>query len=139
MTERTTTHLGHLGHEVTDLGTEVAGAPMNDPDFQAAVGDRVEAVRIDGAICACGTGTRISIAANKIRGIHRLAPHGVSGDRPKGRHGDAIVRRFGAQEATGYVAVAARDACVGATREPSGRNHRRIKEIADYERQYARA
>src|SRR5277367_6378463 len=67
-------HLAELGHEVEDLGTD-SEAPVDYPDFGAAVGRAVTEGRADLGVCTCGTGIGISIAANKIPGIRAAVIH----------------------------------------------------------------
>lgn len=61
-------HLSEMGHEVIWHGPENAGtAPW--PQVAHQVGEEVAAGRAESGILFCWTGTGVSIAANKVRGI----------------------------------------------------------------------
>ena len=57
-----------LGHTVSDLGTHDT-APVDYPDFAAAVGRAVRTAKADRGILVCGSGVGASVAANKIPSI----------------------------------------------------------------------
>jgi RpiB/LacA/LacB family sugar-phosphate isomerase len=57
-----------LGYETLDVGTD-STAPVDYPDFSAAVGHAVREGRADLGILICGSGVGASVAANKIRGV----------------------------------------------------------------------
>ena len=61
-------HLHSLGHTVLDLGTDSA-APVDYPDFSAAVARAVLEKRADRGVLICGSGVGASVAANKLAGI----------------------------------------------------------------------
>lgn len=132
-------HLGALGHEVDDLGTTSGEVSVDYPDYGTAAGQAVVDGRADLAICACGTGIGISIAANKVRGVRAAVVHDVSSARLARRHNDANVLCLGGRLTTEHVAVEAVDAFLGSTYEAGGRHDRRIAKITDYERQQAEA
>jgi ribose 5-phosphate isomerase B len=56
------------GHSVSDLGTDSL-APVDYPDFAAAVGRAVLAGEADRGVVVCGSGAGAAIAANKLDGI----------------------------------------------------------------------
>jgi len=57
-----------LGYETIDVGTN-STAPVDYPDFAAAVGHAVRDGRADLGVLICGSGVGASVAANKIRNI----------------------------------------------------------------------
>ncbi|WP_375394437.1 ribose 5-phosphate isomerase B [uncultured Sphingomonas sp.] len=56
--------LTEAGHEPVDLGTH-GGAPVDYPDYGAAVADALADGRADRGIALCGSGIGIAIAANR--------------------------------------------------------------------------
>jgi ribose 5-phosphate isomerase B len=84
------------GHTVRDLGTHGTES-VDYPDFARAV---CRAVLDGGArfgVLVCGTGTGISISANRHRGIRCALVHDVTGARLAREHNDANVIAFGAR------------------------------------------
>lgn len=68
LTEAVVRHLRGQGHEVTLHGALVL--PRADwPDVGRAVAELVAAGRADEAVLFCWTGTGVTIAANKVRGV----------------------------------------------------------------------
>jgi ribose 5-phosphate isomerase B len=57
-----------LGHQTIDVGTD-STAPVDYPDFAAAVGHAVRDGRADLGVLICGSGVGASVAANKIRDV----------------------------------------------------------------------
>ena len=64
LTDAVKAHLASLGHDV-DVVAE--GAPW--PDVGRGVGEAVAGARADRGVVCCWTGTGVSIAANKVRGV----------------------------------------------------------------------
>ena len=62
------------GHEVVDVGTD-STAPVDYPDFAAAVGRAVVDGRAERGVLICGSGVGASVAANKIRGVRAAICH----------------------------------------------------------------
>lgn len=124
-------HLIESGHTVVDLGTH-GEAPVDYPDFGAAVGRSVVAGEVDVGLCCCGTGIGISIAANKVVGVRAGAVHDVSSARLARQHNDANVICFGARLIGPVVAKDALDAFLEAKFE-GGRHIARIEKISRLE------
>ena len=57
-----------LGHQTIDVGTN-SPAPVDYPDFAAAVGHAVREGQADLGVLICGSGVGASVAANKIRDV----------------------------------------------------------------------
>jgi ribose 5-phosphate isomerase B len=64
VSESIVAHLRAGGHDVLDVGR---GAPW--PDVGRRVGEAVAGGDADAGIACCWTGTGVSIAANKVRGV----------------------------------------------------------------------
>ena len=66
--------LKKMGHEVTQFGALVAG-PSPWPKVAIEVAEKVAAGEFSQAVLFCWTGTGISLAANKVRGIRAALCH----------------------------------------------------------------
>jgi ribose 5-phosphate isomerase B len=64
LTAAIASHLSDAGHAV-----EVLADPAPWPDVGRVVGEAVAAGRADCGVVCCWTGTGVSIAANKVRGV----------------------------------------------------------------------
>ena len=125
-------HLGEIGHEVTDLGCESASVPVDYPRFGIAVGRAVAEGRAERGLCVCGTGIGISISANKVPGVRAALVHDVTTATLARRHNDANVVCLGGRTTGTAVAVDAVDAFLSVAFE-GGRHVRRLDEISEYE------
>lgn len=124
-------HVTALGHEVRDLGTS-SEAPVDYPEFGAAVGRAVVSGLADLGICVCGTGIGIAMAANKVPGVRAAVVHDVTTARLARAHNHANVVCLGGRIVGEQVAKDAVEAYL--TTEPcSGRHDRRVAEIAGLE------
>ncbi|HAM03477.1 MAG TPA: ribose 5-phosphate isomerase B [Acidimicrobiaceae bacterium] len=124
-------HLDALGHEVTDLGTD-SDAPVDYPEFGAAVGRAVAAGVAELGVCLCGTGVGIGIAANKVPGVRAAVVHDVTTARLARVHNHANVLCMGGAILGEQVAKDALEAFLDA--EPAGGRHdRRVAELAGLE------
>ena len=56
------------GHEIIDKGTD-SEAPVDYPDFAAAVGKALVDGEAERGVLICGSGVGASVSANKIPGI----------------------------------------------------------------------
>ncbi|HLN42278.1 MAG TPA: ribose 5-phosphate isomerase B [Acidimicrobiales bacterium] len=121
-------HLATSGHDVDDLGTH-SEAPVDYPEFGAAVGRAVSEGRAELGLCACGTGIGISIAANKIPGIRAALVHDVTTARLARAHNHANVVCMGGRMVGFEVAKDAVDTFLS-TAPDGGRHDQRIREIA---------
>jgi ribose 5-phosphate isomerase B len=124
-------HLAGLGHDVDDLGTD-SEAPVDYPDFGAAVGRAVTEGRAELGVCACGTGVGIAIAANKVDGVRAAVVHDVTTARLARAHNHANVVCMGGRMIGLEVAKDAIDTFLS-TEPAGGRHARRIDEIAALE------
>ncbi|HXE30698.1 MAG TPA: ribose 5-phosphate isomerase B [Terriglobales bacterium] len=57
-----------LGAEVLDLGTD-SPAPVDYPDYAAALGRAIQQGRAERGVLVCGSGVGAAVAANKLDGI----------------------------------------------------------------------
>ncbi len=68
LTDAVTAHLRESGHDVAAVGPP-AGEALEWADVGRAVGEAVAAGRAGCGVVFCWTGTGVSIAANKVRGV----------------------------------------------------------------------
>jgi len=88
--------LRSLGHEVLDVGTDSL-APVDYPDFAAAVAEAVVAGRADRGVLICGSGVGASVAANKVKDIRAGLCHDTYSAHQGVEHDDMNVLVLGAR------------------------------------------
>lgn len=79
------------GHEVIDLGTDTADAPVDYPLYAHRVAAMVARGEVERGLLVCGTGLGVCMAANRHKGVRAAAattPHLAEMSR---RHNDANV------------------------------------------------
>jgi RpiB/LacA/LacB family sugar-phosphate isomerase len=89
-------HLGELGHEVVDLGTN-SEDPVDYPDYAAALGNAVLGGAAERGILICGSGVGASVAANKLKGIRAGLCHDTYSAHQGVEHDDMNVLVLGAR------------------------------------------
>ncbi|MEM0382258.1 MAG: RpiB/LacA/LacB family sugar-phosphate isomerase [Nitrososphaerota archaeon] len=62
-------YLAEKGFEVVEVGSLKSGKPEPWPEVGFEVGRMVAEGRVDWGVAVCYTGTGVSIAANKVRGV----------------------------------------------------------------------
>jgi glucose-6-phosphate isomerase/transaldolase/glucose-6-phosphate isomerase len=131
--------LGRDGHEMLDLGTS-STAPVDYPDYAAAVGTAVLDGRAEAGILICGSGAGVAIAANKLRGIRAALCHDAFTARQSREDDDANVLCLGARVVDVEAAIALARQFLGARFSGEERHVRRVAKIAALEaREPARA
>ena len=85
-----------LGHEVLDVGTD-STAPVDYPDFAAAVGRAVTDGRAERGVLICGSGVGASVAANKLHGVRAAVCHDTYSARQGVEHDDMNVLVLGSR------------------------------------------
>jgi ribose 5-phosphate isomerase B len=124
-------HLRASGHEVTDLGP-LDSAPVDYPDYGAAVGRAVVSGRADRGVAICGSGIGIAIAANKVAGVRAATVHDATSGRLCRQHNNANVVCLGQRLIGPQVALDALDAYLAAEFE-GGRHQGRVDKISALE------
>jgi RpiB/LacA/LacB family sugar-phosphate isomerase len=89
-------YLHELGHAVIDVGT-MSKAPVDYPDYAAAVAGAILEDRAERAVLICGSGVGASVAANKLRGIRAAVCHDTYSARQGVEHDDMNVLVLGAR------------------------------------------
>jgi ribose 5-phosphate isomerase B len=125
--------LERLGHQCLDIGTSGEDPQDDYPDYAIEAARRVAAGQADAAVCICGTGIGMSIAANKIAGIRAAVCWDEFSTRVSRTHNNANVLCLGARVLD--PATAARLAAQW-TRLPfeGGRHARRLAKITKLEK-----
>jgi ribose 5-phosphate isomerase B len=124
-------HLRQAGHDVTDLGPHNS-APVDYPDFGAAVGRAVVAGQADRGVAICGSGIGIAIAANKVVGVRAATVHDATSARLARQHNNANVVCLGQRLTGPAVALDSLDAYLAAEFE-GGRHQGRVDKISALE------
>ncbi|HEX9639776.1 MAG TPA: ribose 5-phosphate isomerase B [Candidatus Krumholzibacteria bacterium] len=84
------------GHGILDCGTD-SEAPVDYPDYAAAVADAVAEGRAQRGIILCGSGVGACVAANKIRGVRAGICHDIYSAHQGVEHDDMNVLCLGAR------------------------------------------
>lgn len=122
------------GHEVLDLGTD-SEAPVDYPDFAAAVGRAIQRGEAERGILVCGSGVGAAIAATKLHGIRAGVAHDLYSARQSVEHDDANVLALGARVIGKDDATQLVRAFLGASFGGEERHVRRLRKIEALERE----
>lgn len=125
-------HARKQGHEAMDFGTREY-VPCDSPFYASKVGEAVTSGECKFGVLICGTGTGMTIAANKVKGIMCGLGYSDEETRLMREHNNANIIAFG-QDHMGYKDVERRfDIFVSS--KFSGLSHQaaRIQQIHDLE------
>jgi ribose 5-phosphate isomerase B len=116
-----------------DLGTDSLES-VDYPDYALKVAESVSKNKNRRGILVCGTGTGMTIAANKVRGVRAVAAYDAYSAKMSRIDNDTNVlglrgRFFPIKKIKKII-----DAWLNTPFSGEGRHRRRIKKIADYER-----
>ncbi|HEY1372527.1 MAG TPA: ribose 5-phosphate isomerase B [Candidatus Binatia bacterium] len=125
-----------LGHEVLDLGTD-SEAPVDYPDFAAAVGRAVVDGRAERGVLICGSGVGASVAANKIFGVRAGLCHDTYSAHQGVEHDDMNVLVLGARVIGTELARELMQAYFKARFSGAERHVRRLEKIKRLEKDFA--
>jgi ribose 5-phosphate isomerase B len=90
-------YIGGLGHVVSDLSPGPPVPTDDYPDSAKALGNAVQAGKVDRGILICGSGVGASVAANKVRGIRAGLCHDTYSAHQGVEHDDMNVLVLGAR------------------------------------------
>ena len=124
-----------LGYETLDVGTD-STAPVDYPDFSAAVGHAVREGRADLGILICGSGVGASVAANKIRGVRAGLCHDCYSAHQGVEHDEMIVLVMGSRVIGPELAHDIVRQFLGAKFTGEERHVRRLAKIKQLERTF---
>jgi ribose 5-phosphate isomerase B len=95
--ERLLQELATLGHEVVDLGTDVATVRVDYPDKAREIGEAVRAGEAARGVLVCGSGVGASVAACKLSGIRAAVCHDAYSAHQGVEHDDMNVLCLGSE------------------------------------------
>jgi ribose 5-phosphate isomerase B len=116
------------GHDLLDLGTH-STAPVDYPDFAAAVGRAVVDGRVERGVLICGSGVGATVAANKIVGVRAGLCHDTYSAAQSVEHDDANVLVLGARVIGSALADVLVRAFVAARFSGAERHRRRLDKV----------
>ncbi len=126
--------LSEAGYEVVDLGTD-SEAPVDYPDFAAAVGRAVVHGEAERGIVICGSGAGASIAATKISGVRCATVHDVYTAHQAVEHDDMNVLALGARVIGEALAWEIVDTYLRARFDGAPRHRRRLDKVEALDRE----
>ena len=126
--------LTELGHQVLDVGTHDT-APVDYPDYAAAVAKPVLDGSVNRGILICGSGVGASVAANKFRGIRAGLCHDTYSAHQGVEHDDMNVLVLGGRVIGEEMAKELVRAYVQANFSGEARHVRRLAKIHAIEEQ----
>ena len=126
-------HLADSGHEVIDFGTD-SEESVDYPPICAAVGRSVVSGEAELGIVLGGSGQGEQIAANKVHGVRAALCTSEFLAKLAREHNDANVLALGGRVVADAYAVAIVDTFLSTDFE-GGRHERRVKQIADIEKE----
>jgi ribose 5-phosphate isomerase B len=135
--ERVKARVQELGHEVLDLGT-CSTAPVDYPDFAAAVALAVRSGQVQRGILVCGSGVGASIAANKVPGVRAGLCHDHYSAHQGVEHDDMNVLVLGGRIIGEALALESVRAFLDAMFTREERHQRRLEKVAQLEARFAR-
>jgi ribose 5-phosphate isomerase B len=123
--------LEHAGHDVIDCGT-VSEESVDYPVYAARAARLVSSGEADRAVLACGSGTGVSIVANKFVGVRAVNARDSEDAEMGRRHNDVNVLALAGRRLEGDQA---RDIVVAflGTEFEGGRHGRRVDQITGIE------
>ncbi|MHC4712171.1 MAG: ribose 5-phosphate isomerase B [Planctomycetota bacterium] len=122
-------HLGGLGHEILDVGTE-SGEDTDYPIYAHRVGRKVADGSAERGVVVCGTGIGACMAVNKVGGIRGALVWNEENARLAGAHNNANVLCLGGRTMDHELALKMIDIWLETPFE-GGRHERRIEQIED--------
>ena len=123
--------LAEAGHEVVDCGTD-SDESVDYPVHAAAAAGLVATGQAEMAVLACGSGTGVSIVANKLDGVRAVNAHNPEEAEMARRHNDANVLALAGRSLSDEQAHEIIQSFLGAEFE-GGRHQRRVDQIARIE------
>ncbi len=125
--ERVKAHLGQLGYDLVDFGTDSTDS-VDYPDIVIPLARAVAAGQVDRGVVMCSNGVGVSITANKIPGVRAALCADAWSARRAREHTDANVLALGAFSTGAMVALDILDAFL-AGEFLGGRHQRRLDKI----------
>ena len=95
--ERTLEDLASLGHEIVDVGTDIAEPRIDYPDKARELADAILSGRAERGVLICGSGVGAAVAANKLGGIRAAICHDAYSAHQGVEHDDMNVLCLGSE------------------------------------------
>ncbi len=130
--------LKSLGHEVVDMGTYVLEPACDYPAISFEVGRNVARHKNSRGILVCLTGIGHSIAANKVPGVYAALCYSTEAAELSRRHNNSNVLVVGSNFVSENTLMDIVKVWLN-TPFDGGRHLRRLKQIAAFEKEQARA
>jgi len=127
--------LAKLGYQVEDLGTHDT-APVDYPDYAAAVAQSVLDARADRGIVICGSGVGATVAANKLPGIRACVCHDTYSAHQGVEHDNLNVLVLGSRVIGEELAFELIENFLAARFSGEARHLRRLRKIKALEEKY---
>ena len=124
-------------YEVADLGTH-SPQPCDYPTIGYKVAAAVASRKFDRGVLLCKSGIGIAIAANKVPGIRAGVCHNPFDAERSRAHNDANVLVLGAAQLSESQAKRILETWLATPFESGGRHERRVRQIAQIEREVCR-
>jgi ribose 5-phosphate isomerase B len=124
--------LQELGHEAIDLGT-CSTAPVDYPDYAAALAAAVLEGRTERGVLICGSGVGASIVANKFTGIRAGLCHDSYSAHQGVEHDDMNILVLGARVIGVELARELAERFLAARFSGEERHRRRLAKVAAIE------
>lgn len=122
------------GHEVLDVGTN-SDRSVDYLDYARATGEAITDGRAERGVLVCGSGVGASIAANKVHGIRAALCHDTYSAHQGVEHDDMNVLCLGSRVVGSELALELVKAFLGARLSGEERYRRRLKKVAEMERE----
>ncbi len=126
--------LREAGHDVLDLGTD-GEAPVDFPDFAAAVARALVAGRAERGLLVCGSAVGVSIAANKFPGVRAGVCHDTYSAHQGVEHDDMNVLCLGERVIGIELAREVLTTFMAARFDGAERHRRRLAKVEAIERE----
>jgi RpiB/LacA/LacB family sugar-phosphate isomerase len=128
-------HLGELGHQVEDVGTDSTD-PVDYPDYAEKVANSVLQGKTERGVLICGSGVGASVAANKVPGARAGLCHDTYSAHQGVEHDHMNVLVLGSRVIGEELARELVRAFIHAKCSTEERHLRRLQKVAAIEKHY---
>lgn len=125
--------IAETGHELVDLGTDVAEPRIDYPDKAREIGESILAAEAERGVLVCGSGVGASVAANKLAGIRAAVCHDTYSAHQGVEHDDMNVLCLGSEVVGAELAAELVRAFLGAEFDGGDRYRKRLEKIEKLE------
>lgn len=123
------------GHHIIDLGTNSKDS-TDYPDYAYHVGKAVAKKKVDRGILACGSGSGMTIAANKVRGVRAVCCWTPAIAKLASEHNWANVICLPSRFVKASILKRIVRAWLDTPYDKGGRHERRVKKISKLEAKF---